>query len=362
MSNFSINHLFIRQRLLNHNRKKHNLMQSKTVANNRVHGLDFIRIAACYLVILLHVACQGFYSFSDYWRICVAYDSFARMCVPLFFILSGYLLLNGKPLPLSAFYKRRLSRILIPFIIVLAIYFSYKKWTTSEFLYRVISGRVDFHLWFVYSIIGIYFVLPVFQNIFTTKDGKSVAKSYVLLWFISSVCYYTAQRYFGWELNVFATFNFNYFFGYLGYFFIGGLLRDYTFNIKERLVAITVTLVATYLIYRFTISYSLQLNKPNELFFEYITVFVAIQAISFFIAMKDCTKRIARVEFISNHTYWIYLIHVMVLGRVQHLLKLHVDNNTILIIPFISLIVFSVSLIFSIPLMKIEEKISNLLK
>lgn len=328
----------------------------------RIYGLDVLRVIACFLVILLHVTSQGFYPFSNFWETCVLYSSATRMCVPLFFILSGYLLLNGKQSTLLTFYKKRFLRILIPFIITCTIYSMLRDWNLYELLSRVISQKIDFHLWFVYAIIGIYLIIPLFQPLFLTKNGLRLVWMYVFFWFISGVCYPTAQSYFGWSLNPFNAFNFHYFYGFLGYFLVGGLLQNYKFNNHTRLVGILLTIISTGMIFYLTKSYSLQLNHPNELFFNGLSPFVAVQAISFFIAVKDSQLNLKGVNFIAKHSYWIYLIHILVLGKIQVFFQLSINENTAFNILFLSVTTFVCALLISIPLMKIEEKMITCIK
>ena len=79
--------------------------------------IDFLRIFACFLVVISH-SCDAFVSAmdnSDSFHIAVAIGSFVRPCVPLFAMMSGILLFPVKT-DLATFYKKRMSRIIIPLI------------------------------------------------------------------------------------------------------------------------------------------------------------------------------------------------------------------------------------------------------
>ena len=105
--------------------------------NQRVVFLDFIRVFACLLVIVVH-ASENFYgvtglgsmagpqSFleSEADRLWVSvYDGFARMSVPLFIIVSAYLLVPLKEgQSMWQFYKRRAERVLLPFACFMVLY------------------------------------------------------------------------------------------------------------------------------------------------------------------------------------------------------------------------------------------------
>src|SRR3989304_5868153 len=80
--------------------------------------LDNARISAIFAVVLLHVA-YGVVIENDigtnYWWFANIFDSSARWCVPVFVMISGALLLDSSKNEDSlTFYKKRLSRILLP--------------------------------------------------------------------------------------------------------------------------------------------------------------------------------------------------------------------------------------------------------
>lgn len=173
-------------------------------------------MAAALFVILIHVSCQGFYSFSDFWKVCVKFDSAARMAVPLFFLLSGYFLFSDKPpMPLASFLKRRFSRILIPLVLTFVIYLVVRHWSFSDWIHRIFTGQISFHLWFMYALVGLYLAVPLFQPLFTTEAGRKIALYYVVLWLCCAVFYAYVKRYFGLSFNPFGQFNFHYFFGFM---------------------------------------------------------------------------------------------------------------------------------------------------
>ena len=103
----------------------------------RIVFLDYVRVFACFLVMVVH-ASENFYGAegstdmvgpqsylaNEADRLWVAvYDGFSRMAVPLFIIVSAFLLA-----PMTAgltswqFYRQRCIRILPPFFIIIIIY------------------------------------------------------------------------------------------------------------------------------------------------------------------------------------------------------------------------------------------------
>ena len=146
----------------------------------RIVFIDYIRVIACFLVMLVHSS-ECFYSAADGMslvpnessRFWVAfYDGFiARTCVPLFIIVSSFLLVPMKPgQTMQDFYKRRFTRILPPFIAFLLIYcllpLAWGGTTWDQALYDLKRLPFNFpmsagHLWFMYPLISLYLIIPV---------------------------------------------------------------------------------------------------------------------------------------------------------------------------------------------------------
>ena len=103
----------------------------------RIAFIDWIRVVACFMVMLVH-ASENFYAAdssglagnvsmmaNESNRFWVAfYDGFvSRVAVPLFMIVSAFLLVPLKPgQTMTGFYKRRFGRILPPFICFMLLY------------------------------------------------------------------------------------------------------------------------------------------------------------------------------------------------------------------------------------------------
>ncbi len=265
-------------------------------------------------------------------------------------------------MPLGAFLKRRFTRILIPLILTFVIYLFVRHWTVTEWLYRVFTGGVHFHLWFMYALVGLYLTVPLFQPLFTTENGRKLALYYVVLWILSAVLFAYARRYYGWTLNPFSKFNFHYFFGFMRFLFVGGLLRRIEVTPRQRWISFGTCIVATILIYHFTKSWSLTVGKPNELFFENLSPFVVLQAISFFLTLKDIKFQSATLTFVAQHTYWIYLVHMLAMGALQKYTGLTVHGHTALNIVLITVGTFFLAFALSIPLFCFERHLHKWLR
>ncbi|MCB0577334.1 MAG: acyltransferase family protein, partial [Saprospiraceae bacterium] len=133
---------------------------------------DRLRNLATLLVIGIHVSgsvaqeSSGFDTFS--WWSGNLWDSLARPAVPLFVMLSGYLLLS-KDYELGDFLKKRFSRVVIPALFWMIIYSFYNYFskgspaTVAEAIRGIVERPVHYHLWFIYLIIGLYMVYPILR-------------------------------------------------------------------------------------------------------------------------------------------------------------------------------------------------------
>ena len=94
----------------------------------RMTYLDCLRCLAIFLVIRLHtlvpvVTNTGVYGVPS-WKLCVALDAFTRVGVPLFFMLSGYLMLSREGTrQFAAFYRKNLPKLGIPLVVWNLIYY-----------------------------------------------------------------------------------------------------------------------------------------------------------------------------------------------------------------------------------------------
>lgn len=143
--------------------------------NQRVVFLDYLRVVACFMVMLVH-ACEPFYLGGEGTYIANSYDalwvtlinSALRCCVPLFIMASSYLLF---PLKVDSvtFFRRRAVRILVPFAAWSILYAVVPMWGCSDgFSIKQNLANLTLnlnmhagHLWFVYMLIGVYIAMPI---------------------------------------------------------------------------------------------------------------------------------------------------------------------------------------------------------
>ena len=151
----------------------------------RISFLDYLRAAACLMVMLVHAA-ENFYGAdssglagnmsmlaNEANRFWVSFwdGGVSRTAVPLFMITSAYLL---APMPAGStmvqFYRRRFLRILPPFVLFLLLYsflplaWGGMTWEQSMADFKLLPFNFPSmagHLWFMYPLISLYLIIPV---------------------------------------------------------------------------------------------------------------------------------------------------------------------------------------------------------
>jgi len=151
----------------------------------RIVFADYIRVIACFFVILVH-ASENFYAAdasglagnvsmlanqaNRFWV--ALYDGgIGRVCVPLFMMVSAFLLVPLSPgTGMLDFYRKRAKRILPPFVCFLLLYtFLPLAWggmTWEQSLADLRNLPFNFpsmagHLWFMYPLISLYLIIPI---------------------------------------------------------------------------------------------------------------------------------------------------------------------------------------------------------
>lgn len=125
--------------------------------------IDTVRATACLMVVLLHVS--AFYVTnanvgSSDWTLANAIDSATRACVPLFFMITGYLFL-GSRMPRLRHILRVISSIVVySMIAVVAIWASSGRLPLSGIL-ALPYQPIFYHLWYLYALLGIYLIASV---------------------------------------------------------------------------------------------------------------------------------------------------------------------------------------------------------
>ena len=221
---------------------------------NREVWVDWMRIAACFMVMVVH-STEPFYLGGEgsliltradaFWA--ALFDSFARACVPVFVVASSYLQFPVR-YSTGEFFRRRAARILVPFAIWTVVYaLAYgepvQNFNDLALNFNYAAG----HLWFVYMIVGLYLLMPLLSP-WAEKVGRKELLGFLGLCFLTSfipfireaaigenaVCVFgpggipMQAKYPLWGEASWNEFGiFYYFSGFIGYLLLGLYLRKF---------------------------------------------------------------------------------------------------------------------------------------
>ncbi|MGL6227458.1 MAG: acyltransferase [Thermoguttaceae bacterium] len=164
------------------------------MSNIHLGWIDLVRVVSAVMVIAIHVCWRYSEAIpesinSSYWLFTNFLDTFFRCAVPLFFMISGYLILR-KPNSLKQGYVRRLLKIIIPLIVWSIIYLIARNWALGldrmnnpinvyNGMRCILTGQVSVHFWFLYVILSLYLVAPILHSYL--KSASRENKIYFLL-------------------------------------------------------------------------------------------------------------------------------------------------------------------------------------
>lgn len=154
----------------------------------RLLGADVVRVMAMLMVIVLHTMLSftlrpDFFG-SKLWWLFEPIVALSRTSVLLFFILSGYLILNKKR-SIHEILHKTAWRILLPltFFELMNVIYAYYRVGSSFFTFDLflwsqfqrLSAAMASPLWFLVVLLFFYLCVPIIQRIFESKNDRILA-------------------------------------------------------------------------------------------------------------------------------------------------------------------------------------------
>lgn len=306
--------------------------------------VDLIRALGAFLVVVAHISFHG----SGSPLVATYYFVLSRIAVPLFFMVSGYLLL-GKEESYSDFFRKRALKVFVPFLVWSVIYLLWKREgfdvpfslkLVASYLIKIVRGPRENHLWFFYALIGLYLFTPILR-VFVSKATLRDLFYFCGLWFLVVPVFSFLQEFtpikIGFELYFVA--------GYSGYFLLGYLLGKFEFTRPQLyglgflflLLSIGATL--------------LESRLESDYFSSYLSMNIVLMTCFAFILLRKVQigDRLNRFLVpLSRASFGIYLAHVIVLAELEKLPVVSSwfsTGSSIYMIPLLGLLVFLVSFV-----------------
>lgn len=286
--------------------------------------IDLLRCMAVYMVIIFHCA-SGYVSQAAFfgtrtWWACLVISSFSRICISLFFMISGFLLLSGdKARDIRSFYRKRFARLALPFLFWDAAYFLERCMLEGiqpdiVLFFQELAGKGSrYHLWFVYQILALYLLAPFLKKIVDHSSTRELVLFLALILLQPTVFRF---------LNIIqSTVNVAPFRalveGFAGFFLLGYLLGAHPIprHVKRAVylagcVGLVVNIVGNY-----------RFSSPDGIalyFSENYAITQYMMACAVFLWVKETSGQFPAwllrwAKGLSGLTFGIYFIHVLVL-------------------------------------------------
>lgn len=345
--------------------------------------IDLIESIAIFFVILYHSILYDYNIFQNNSIIIYVRYFFMTIlstCVPLFFLVNGYLLFKKEFNLKKHIYKiiRLILLTIIWALFLMTIYMIIKNnpINIKTIIESILSLDITWSMnifWFMGALICIYILFPALKSMFDTNK-----KAYIF--FVITCSIFTFGYTIVNHLIILSNYNynnidvsfitmFNPFRGIYGYSFVyfcvGGLLYNYEnkiLSIKNRnIVCIIGLLICCTLLFLLGVYYTKYVDRKiyDVVWNGYDTIFTFFNCIFIYILCLNFTKNCSFITNISKNTLGIFFIHGLIIKLTQPWIKLYVFlcNFSVNIIYAISIVVICLLICFFIKKIPILKKI-----
>lgn len=311
-----------------------------------VKFISYLRIVAAFSIILIHVASKlsPFYEQlprAQWWAANII-SSASHWAMPIFIMISGYLLLNPtKSNQTKKFYLQRIKRIGWPLFFWIIVYAFYNHFARHDPLtFDFVTKRFIFdqpyeHLYFLVVLIELALITPFLSKIINSISTRSLGWLTITFLFISVF----------WKPSRFIV---PLFIPYIGYYLGAYWLKKRKFQLKSlyfwisTLVIIALMAIGTYLLFVHPLP-----NRDSLYFYTFFNPLIILLSFQIFIFLQNKEKSLVINKYInqiSKTTFIVYLFHPILVSSL-HLTKL--SSNfipTILLIMIEAILVFIISI------------------
>ena len=308
-------------------------MNQNPSTRKREFALDLLRVIACFLVVWQHVT-ECYYINPDLtvpthesmpligWM-----NSMTPIEVPLFVMISGYFLLPLK-MDVSDFFKRRFTRILIPFVVWCVVYAGYYMVSRGDswmdFARNILHIPVNFgveigHMWFIYMLLGLYMLVPVLSP-WLVQCSKRQLQGYLGVWAFTTFLPYIHL----WFPEVLGECFWNptpmlhYFTGFAGYFVLGYYIKRYgALSVRTSLGMLAGAYLFTVAVYQYRLG-KVSMVPDLEVCWRFCGANIAIMAYAVFSLVSRIKWQGSGIfgrwiSQVSGLSYAIYFVHLMMI-------------------------------------------------
>lgn len=332
----------------------------------RVFYFDVLNILAILAVIYMH--CNGIVHGNPNiraWNSSLVVDCIMYWAVPIFFMLAGANLLNyRKRYTTKVFFKKRFTKVLIPFVFWAIFMFFWKSLThqliIDEFSIKNILNMFFLNTeeptyYFMFDILGVYLTIPLLSLLTEKDDGKTLWLT-IILFIIFNSFLPNILCLFGIYYNNSLSVQFG---GYIVYVLLGYLLSTKDIDNKYKYLIYAIGIIGLVFRYVTTFIFSKEAGSVVTTTWGYTQwhcIFLSVSVFLFFknskingIADKpNVTKAISKI---ASCSFGIYLIHFII--RHCYIFLFNIDIYTWHFRVFGALVVYIISLCIILVMKKI---------
>jgi surface polysaccharide O-acyltransferase-like enzyme len=211
-----------------------------------------------------------------------------------------------------------------------------------------------YHLWFMYSLIGIYLILPVLRLLVEPESNRRILWYFIGLWLLFQSALNFAKYFTDFKISISVPLT-N---GFVGFFVLGYLLGPWKLSrftailtAAAWILATLVTIFGTYFLTRAS-------GKFENYFYGFTTPNVIVASATGFLLLKWISetwgfaspKTHHFIRLLAAASFGIYLVHVLVIEVLQTWIPgYHLDSfigNPLWSIPLVTMLVFTLSFLF----------------
>lgn len=323
----------------------------------KIGWIDNLRAVACLMVIVIHTT-TWYITNSDRvaesaWDLANLLNSASRVCVPLFFMISGYLFFGERSAQPRHFLRIVLCLLFYSLIALLYIT-SLTPISEKLSLLHLLQKPVFYHLWFFFAIITIYLFSPLIQ-VKATTAGYIVALVLVMAVIANPHTADQSTGRFQWlPVNLYISGESIY---YLLYALLGRALG--TMNTERRGVSWLAALLFIACVAGISLGTKKELHVNgafSDLWYLYCGPLVFIGALSLFVWFKNCLNQpLPGLALISRNSLPIYGFHALFI----HFMRTHHLDHTqrpLLDIALIFSVTLAGSLLLALGLRRLDRR------
>ena len=342
---------------------------------HHIYYMDFLRLIACILIVLVHVSAMNWDDVSvrsSAWQTMNIYDCLGIMGVPLFIMLSGALMLRAD---YSVSIRKILGKTFALFIVyhVWLLFYNFVDFVKEGYSFRLyemkeylilptMRGQGIYHLWFLPVLMVLYLLVPILKAAFSSKK---ICEYYLALYVILGLLIPTLLLFeFPYKYLLMDYYNRTSFVmltGYIGYFVAGHYIHSFVKPLTKK--GKIMTAAAVLICYALTVVVcsmdALQKDVPSVILNNPLAITDYIATVGIYLLLRDAGMSRGQKESprwlscMSGLTFGIYLVHPFVLEILSGIGLTTLIPHPILMIPVMTVVVFMISGVISLLLQKL---------